>query len=130
MAEMMIGGSLKDIKKAEGRAPGPEKFAVEGLSLAGSGDFDVALKDIRFSVRAGEILGIAGVAGNGQNELVLALSGETPVGDAGGDHGSTASRSGALGDRRPAPPRPLRGARGAQRPRRGAGLLARRQRAC
>ena len=46
---------------------------VEGLSLAGAGDFDVALKDIRFSVRAGEILGIAGVAGNGQNELLLAL---------------------------------------------------------
>ena len=78
MAEMMIGGSLKDIKKVEGRAPGAEKFVVEGLSLAGGGDFDVALKDIRFSVRAGEILGIAGVAGNGQNELVLALSGETP----------------------------------------------------
>ncbi len=78
MAEMMIGGSLKDIKKVEGRAPGAEKFVVEGLSLKGGGDFDVALKDIRFSVRAGEILGIAGVAGNGQNELVLALSGETP----------------------------------------------------
>jgi ABC-type uncharacterized transport system ATPase subunit len=78
MAEMMIGGSLKDIRKGEGRAPGPEKFVVEGLSRAGAGDFDVALKDVRFSVRAGEILGIAGVAGNGQNELVLALSGETP----------------------------------------------------
>ena len=80
MAEMMIGGSLKDISKAEGRAPGPEKFAVEGLSLASRGDFDVALKDVRFSVRSGEILGIAGVAGNGQNELMLALSGETPAG--------------------------------------------------
>ena len=31
-------------------------------------------------MRAGEIFGIAGVAGNGQNELLLALSGETPVG--------------------------------------------------
>ncbi|MFO1211048.1 MAG: ABC transporter ATP-binding protein [Amaricoccus sp.] len=79
MAEMMIGGSLKDIRKGEARATGPDKFTVEGLSLAGSGDFDVALKDIRLTVAAGEILGIAGVAGNGQNELVLALSGETPV---------------------------------------------------
>ncbi len=79
MAEMMIGGSLKDIRKAPGKAMGAEKFVVDGLSLKGGGDFDVALKDIRFSVRAGEILGIAGVAGNGQNELVLALSGETPV---------------------------------------------------
>ncbi len=78
MAEMMIGGSLKDIKKVAGREAGPEKFAVEGLSVASRGDFDVALKDIRFVVRSGEILGIAGVAGNGQNELLLALSGETP----------------------------------------------------
>ena len=36
----------------------------------------MALKDISFSVRAGEILGVAGVAGNGQNELMEALSGE------------------------------------------------------
>ena len=79
MAELMIGGSLKDIRKGEARAAGPEKFAVEGLSLDGGGDFDVALKDIRFAVAAGEILGIAGVAGNGQNELMLALSGETPA---------------------------------------------------
>jgi simple sugar transport system ATP-binding protein len=78
MAEMMIGGSLKDIRKVRGRAPGPEKFVVEGLSRNGEGDFDVPLRDVRFTVRAGEILGIAGVAGNGQNELVLALSGETP----------------------------------------------------
>ncbi|HRO12461.1 ABC transporter ATP-binding protein [Amaricoccus sp.] len=78
MAEMMIGGSLRDIKKAAGRTLGAPKFVVEGLSLEGTGDFDVALKGIGFSVGAGEILGIAGVAGNGQNELVLALSGETP----------------------------------------------------
>jgi simple sugar transport system ATP-binding protein len=79
----MIGGSLKDIRKAPARAAGADLFAVEGLSLAGSGDFDVALRDIGFTVRAGEILGIAGVAGNGQNELVLALSGETPASEPG-----------------------------------------------
>jgi simple sugar transport system ATP-binding protein len=82
MAELMIGGSLKDIRKPEGRAAGADKFVVEGLSLAATGDFDVALKDVRFTVRAGEIMGIAGVAGNGQNELMLALSGETPVAQA------------------------------------------------
>jgi simple sugar transport system ATP-binding protein len=79
MAEMMIGGSLKDIRKGEGRHLGPERLAVNGLSLAGSGDFDVSLRELTFIVQAGEILGIAGVAGNGQNELLLALSGETPV---------------------------------------------------
>lgn len=79
MAEMMIGGSLKEITKAPGRATGDDRFVVDRLSLRGAGDFDVTLKDVSFTVRAGEILGIAGVAGNGQNELLLALSGETPV---------------------------------------------------
>ncbi|MFT3973924.1 MAG: ABC transporter ATP-binding protein [Amaricoccus sp.] len=83
MAEMMIGGSLKDVRKAPGTGFGAEKLVVERLHLAGGGDFDVALKQVSFAVRAGEILGIAGVAGNGQNELLLALSGETPVADAG-----------------------------------------------
>ncbi|MBB5220306.1 simple sugar transport system ATP-binding protein [Amaricoccus macauensis] len=83
MAEMMIGGSLKDVRKAAAKGFGPEKLVVDRLTLAGGGDFDVALRDVSFSVRAGEILGIAGVAGNGQNELMLALSGETPVANAG-----------------------------------------------
>ena len=79
MAEMMIGGSLKDIRKGEGRVLGAERFTAKNLNLAGSGDFDVSLKAVSFTVRAGEILGIAGVAGNGQTELLPALSGETPV---------------------------------------------------
>ncbi|MES2436088.1 MAG: ABC transporter ATP-binding protein [Pseudomonadota bacterium] len=78
MAEKMIGGSLKDITRSAGRALGTAKLVVQGLSVAKDGPFDVALKDISFSVKAGEIFGIAGVAGNGQNALLLALSGETP----------------------------------------------------
>lgn len=78
MAEKMIGGSLKDITRGEGRALGTAKLSVQGLSVAKDGPFGVALKDISFSVKAGEIFGIAGVAGNGQNALLLALSGETP----------------------------------------------------
>ncbi len=81
MAEMMIGGNLKQISKASDREFGPEKYVVNGLMQAGEGDFGVALDDISFAVRSGEIFGIAGVAGNGQNELLLALSGETPVRD-------------------------------------------------
>ena len=76
MAELMIGANLKEINRPAGRALGYEKFAVRGLSLPKHGDFGVALKDINFSVRAGEILGVAGVAGNGQNEFMEALSGE------------------------------------------------------
>ncbi len=81
MAELMIGGSLKQIAKVEGREFGAPKFVVNGLDLPKIGDFGTALSGISFAVRAGEILGIAGVAGNGQNELLLALSGELPTAD-------------------------------------------------
>ena len=76
MAEMMIGGSLKDIQRGAGRELGGDKLVVRGLSVPKDGPFDIALRDIGFTVRAGEIFGIAGVAGNGQNALLLALSGE------------------------------------------------------
>ncbi len=76
MAEKMIGGGLKDIQKPAGRTFGEKKLVVDKLSVAGTGTFDISLKDISFDVRAGEIFGIAGVAGNGQNALLLALSGE------------------------------------------------------
>ena len=58
------------------------KFEVKSLSMPKLGDFGVALNDISFSVRAGEIFGIAGVAGNGQNELLEILSGEVAAPDA------------------------------------------------
>ncbi len=101
MAEMMIGASLKSVEKSGGREFGTEKFAVTSLTLPGEGDFGVPLNDISFSVRAGEIFGIAGVAGNGQNELLLALSGEVKAtngeavrldNEAIGTHGTTPRR--------------------------------------
>ena len=77
MAEMMIGGVLKDIERITGRSLGEERLVVSGLTQPSGKAFGVDLADISFSVRRGEIFGIAGVAGNGQNELLLALSGET-----------------------------------------------------
>ena len=77
MAEMMIGCELKEIAKPAGRVFGEPKLAAEGLSLPKPSEFGVALKDVALSVRAGEIFGVAGVAGNGQNELLSAMSGET-----------------------------------------------------
>lgn len=76
MAEKMIGGNLKTIQKPAGRAFGPEKLIVNRLSMPGIGAFGMSLKEISFTVHAGEIFGIAGVAGNGQTSLLLALSGE------------------------------------------------------
>lgn len=82
MAELMIGADLKEVARGAARKFGEERLVASGLSIAGSGTHDVTLKDVKFSVRAGEIFGIAGVAGNGQNELLAGLSGETLAPDA------------------------------------------------
>ena len=76
MAEMMIGGNLKSVEKKSKGGGGPVRFSVAGLSAPQDGPFGTALKDISFEVHAGEIFGIAGVAGNGQNELLETLAGE------------------------------------------------------
>jgi simple sugar transport system ATP-binding protein len=86
MARLMIGRELT--KCARGAAPqqgqerGEVRLAVRGLSLPSPDPFGTALKEVRLDVRAGEIVGIAGVSGNGQQELLAALSGEAPLADA------------------------------------------------
>ncbi|WP_425041272.1 ABC transporter ATP-binding protein [Primorskyibacter sp. S187A] len=79
LAEMMVGASFAS-PKARSHAPGPIRLSVQNLSLPAPDAFGTALKDISFQVRAGQILGIGGVAGNGQDELLLALSGERKTG--------------------------------------------------
>jgi simple sugar transport system ATP-binding protein len=75
LAEMMVGAAL--IAPARNaKAKGTLALEVTGLSVRSPNPFGTALKDITFAVQKGEILGIAGVAGNGQDELLLALSGE------------------------------------------------------
>lgn len=75
LAELMVGASFDAVTR-EARAPGAVRLAVRGLSARSPNAFGTALKDISFEVRAGEVLGIGGVAGNGQDELLAALSGE------------------------------------------------------
>lgn len=76
IARMMVGDDIA-ISNETRRAVGGDVFAsINNLSTKSSGLFDVALKNISFEVKKGEILGIAGVAGNGQEELLKALSGE------------------------------------------------------
>ena len=55
----------------------PARLRVRGLSLPKPSEHGTALRDLSLEVAAGEIVGVAGVAGNGQDELLLALSGET-----------------------------------------------------
>ena len=76
LAALMVGAEIAHVRHDEVEATGPVRLSVDGLSLPAPGTHGTALKDIRLSVRGGEILGIAGVAGNGQDELFAALSGE------------------------------------------------------
>ncbi len=57
------------------------RWRCRELSVALAHPFGTSLKEVSFTVRKGEILGIAGVAGNGQDELLLALSGELRTSD-------------------------------------------------
>lgn len=79
MAELMIGAELRQIEHGESGGAGSVRLAVTGLSLPGEPPFGTDLEAVTFEARAGEILGIAGVAGNGQSELLTALSGERPA---------------------------------------------------
>ncbi len=77
MAEMMIGTSLVAPEKALA-APqkGPARLMVNDLTIMSDQQFGTHLRSVNLTVCAGEILGIAGVAGNGQTELMAVLSGE------------------------------------------------------
>ena len=76
MAALMVGVQVKEIE-AKQKTAGPERFSVRGLTVASPDMHGTSLTNIDLAVRGGEILGIAGVAGNGQPELFAALSGET-----------------------------------------------------
>ena len=83
LAQMMIGAELVTPDRGGAPGTGPERLVVEGLSLPSSHPFGTPIKNVSLAVRAGEILGIAGVAGNGQPELLAALAGETLAPEAG-----------------------------------------------
>ena len=78
LAQLMIGGDLPTCQLLP-RAPGEVRLALEHLSIASDDPFGTALHDICLDLRAGEIVGIAGVSGNGQQELLKAISGELPL---------------------------------------------------
>lgn len=78
MAEMMVGRKVKfEIEKAPA-SPGETVLEVKGLSVAGLHG-KLAVNSVSFQVRRGEIVCIAGIDGNGQSELVYALSGLMPA---------------------------------------------------
>ena len=81
MARMMIGEDLPVCHHGEPEGHGEVRLRIEGLSQATEDPFGTNLRDINLEVRSGEIVGIAGVSGNGQQELLRAISGEEPLHD-------------------------------------------------
>ncbi len=82
LAEMMIGSALPVTQRKSVSGDGTERLVIDGLSLPADLPFGTDLKDIHLTMTAGEVVGIAGVAGNGQKELLAALSGERKAGRA------------------------------------------------
>lgn len=76
LAELMVGSKISAIKQPVTPKDAPAILHIDGLNRPASGPFDTALRDIQLTAHAGEVLGIAGIAGNGQSELMDALTGE------------------------------------------------------
>lgn len=75
LARLMIGTELPECA-SQPHEPGPMLLQVKDLSLRSADPFGTHLHHIDLQVHAGEIVGIAGISGNGQRELLAAISGE------------------------------------------------------
>ena len=74
LAELMVGRRVLLQVDKGAAAPAEPRLSVAGLTVKDGRGVDM-VKDVSFEVRAGEIVGIAGVAGNGQSELLQAIAG-------------------------------------------------------
>ncbi|MER7014058.1 ABC transporter ATP-binding protein [Saccharopolyspora sp. NPDC000359] len=77
LAEMMVGSELPVPERGESTVTDREVLVLSELTAAEQGR--AVLSDVDLVVRAGEVVGIAGVEGNGQTELVEAIMGMRPV---------------------------------------------------
>jgi simple sugar transport system ATP-binding protein len=76
LARLMVGGELPECRLSP-KQPGAAQLEIKDFSMATWDPFGTTLQAIDLQVREGEILGIAGISGNGQKELLAAISGET-----------------------------------------------------
>lgn len=76
LARMMVGAEIGEVKPTANRDATNPRLQINDLSLEPDHPHGVRLRSISLDVRGGEIVGIAGVAGNGQEELFSVLSGE------------------------------------------------------
>jgi general nucleoside transport system ATP-binding protein len=101
LARLMVGGDIHVVHTPKANVAGRARLSLRHLDLRADGPFAVALNGISLDVHGGEVVAIAGVAGNGQSELFDAISGERRLEDAGqlmidgkpvGHHGVNARR--------------------------------------
>jgi len=81
LARMMVGGEVGAVRSDGAKKLGLPRLTVRNLSCTPDHPHGVKLDNISFELAAGEILGLAGVAGNGQDELFAVLSGEALAGN-------------------------------------------------
>ncbi len=79
LAEMMIGHKPTPASRRGERTAAEHSLELRSLSLPPPGPFAQELKEVSLKVGAGRIVGVAGIAGNGQAELGAVLAGELPV---------------------------------------------------
>ena len=85
LARMMVGNEIASVSraaKARDGVGGKVLMSLNKLNQPPAGPFSTSLKDISLDLKAGEIIGVAGVAGNGQGEFFDAISGEITQADA------------------------------------------------
>ncbi len=82
LSRLMIGAEPPELVHRDSRA-GAVVLQVRELSMERGDPFGTSLERVSFDVRAGEVVGVAGVSGNGQQELMAAISGEDPRAAAG-----------------------------------------------
>ena len=73
IVQRMIGRAVEEYTPSSGAAPGVERLRVEGFTSPGS------FSDITFTVRSGEVVGLAGLVGAGRSEIAQALFGLDPA---------------------------------------------------
>lgn len=76
LSRLMLGSEPPPLARSRARL-GEKALVVAGLEVTSAAPFGTALSDVSFTLHAGEVLGVAGISGNGQAELLAALSGET-----------------------------------------------------
>ncbi|TGD96336.1 ABC transporter ATP-binding protein [Methylobacterium nonmethylotrophicum] len=76
LARLMVGRAMPAVPAAPAGPPGPVRLAADSLTTGGPG---IALSAVSLDIRAGEVLAVAGIDGNGQTELAEALAGLRPA---------------------------------------------------